>query len=95
MTGCPNGCARPYLGEIGFVGKAPGRYNLYLGAGFSGERLNKLYKENLNEQEILDALGPILRDYSLNKQPGERFGNFVIRQGYVNETREGINFHEP
>ena len=59
MTGCPNGCARPYLGEIGFVGRAPGRYNLYLGAGFVGDRLNKLYKENLNEEEIVEALKPI------------------------------------
>jgi sulfite reductase (NADPH) hemoprotein beta-component len=93
MTGCPNGCARPYLGEIGFVGKAPGRYNLYLGAGFSGDRLNKLYRENLNEQEILDALKPILEDYAKTRQTDERFGNFMIRKGYVKETKEGTDFH--
>jgi len=93
MTGCPNGCARPYLGEIGFVGKAPGRYNLYLGAGFSGDRLNKLYKENLNEKEILDALNPILEDYAKTRQANERFGSFTIRKGYVKETREGKDFH--
>lgn len=93
MTGCPNGCARPYLGEIGFVGKAPGRYNVYLGAGFAGDRLNKLYRENLNEQEILDALKPILYDYSQNREKGERFGNFVIRKNYVKKTIEGKDFH--
>ena len=94
MTGCPNGCARPYLGEIGFVGKSPGRYNLYLGAGFSGNRLNKLYKENINEVEIIEALKPILEEYAKSRNAGERLGDFVIRHGYVKETTEGINFHD-
>jgi sulfite reductase (NADPH) hemoprotein beta-component len=93
MTGCPNGCGRPYLGEIGFVGKAPGRYNLYLGAGFTGDRLNKLYKENLNEQQILDELQPIIKDFAQNKNSGERFGDFVIRKNYVKPTLEGKDFH--
>ncbi|MDD5183698.1 MAG: NADPH-dependent assimilatory sulfite reductase hemoprotein subunit [Paludibacter sp.] len=93
MTGCPNGCARPYLGEIGLVGKSPGRYNLYLGAGFTGNRLNKLYAELLSEDEILATLKPILADYALNKNTGERFGDFVIRKKYVNATAEGIAFH--
>ena len=83
MTGCPNGCGRPYLGEIGFVGKAPGRYNLYLGAGFVGDRLNKLYKENIDETEILNSLKPILEDYATNREKDERFGDFVIRKDYV------------
>jgi len=56
MTGCPNGCARSSLAEIGFIGKAPGKYNLYLGAGFYGQRLNKLYRENINEEQILAEL---------------------------------------
>ncbi len=94
MTGCPNGCGRPYLGEIGFVGKAPGRYNLYLGAGFSGDRLNKLYRENIDEATILAELAPILRRYALERQAGERFGDFCIRAGYVKATREGRDFHE-
>jgi sulfite reductase (NADPH) hemoprotein beta-component len=93
MTGCANGCGRPYLGEIGFVGKAPGRYNLYLGAGFSGDRLNKLYKENINEAEILATLKPILFDFSQNRNKGERFGDFVIRKNYVKPTFEGKEFH--
>ena len=93
MTGCPNGCARPYLGEIGFVGRAPGRYNLYLGAGFTGDRLNKLYKENLNELDIIDVLKPIILDYSINRFHRERFGDFVVRKNYVKATLEGRLFH--
>jgi sulfite reductase (NADPH) hemoprotein beta-component len=93
MTGCPNGCGRPYLGEIGLVGRAPGIYNLYLGAGFTGDRLNKLYKEMLNEEQILYHLNIILGDYSNNRLQGERFGDFVIRGGYVGETRSGLDFH--
>ncbi len=94
MTGCPNGCARPYLGEIGLVGKSPGKYNLYLGAGFTGDRLNKLYAELLTEDEIIAALKPILADYALTKNPGERFGDFVIRKEYVHATTVGMSFHK-
>ena len=83
MTGCPNGCGRPYLGEIGLIGKAPGRYNLYLGAAHNGERLNKLYRETLDEAGILEALAPILKDYAQNRQRHEHFGDFVIRRDYV------------
>ncbi|MGA0368347.1 MAG: NADPH-dependent assimilatory sulfite reductase hemoprotein subunit [Kiritimatiellia bacterium] len=93
MTGCPNGCGRPYLGEIGFVGKAPGKYNLYLGAGFSGERLNKMYRENIGEEEILTELKPILHAYAKEREEGERFGDFTIRKGYVKATVEGKDFH--
>ncbi|MEW8987973.1 MAG: NADPH-dependent assimilatory sulfite reductase hemoprotein subunit, partial [Bacillus sp. (in: firmicutes)] len=57
MTGCPNGCARHALGEIGFIGKAPGKYNMYLGAAFDGSRLSKMYRENIGEEEILRELG--------------------------------------
>ena len=93
MTGCPNGCARPYLGEIGFIGRAPGRYNLYLGAGFAGDRLNKLYKEMLNEEEILAELTPIIRRYARYRAIGERFGDYVIKAGYVKATKHGKDFH--
>lgn len=92
MTGCPNGCGRPYLAEIGFIGKSPGRYNLYLGGNFIGTRLNTLYKETLSEEEILQELDPILTDYAANKLSNEYFGDFVIRKGYVKETREGRDF---
>lgn len=93
MTGCPNGCARSSLGEIGFIGKAPGKYNLYLGAGFHGQRLNKLYRENINEEQILAELTPILHRYARERIPGERFGDFVIKAGYVKEVLAGKDFH--
>lgn len=83
MTGCPNGCARPYLAEIGLVGRAPGKYNLYLGASFTGTRLNKLYKEMLDEQSILNELKQVLTVYANEKADGEKFGDFVVRKGIV------------
>jgi sulfite reductase (NADPH) hemoprotein beta-component len=94
MTGCPNGCARPYLGEIGLVGRAPGRYNLYLGADHAGERLNKLYREMLDEDGILRELSPVLAAYAANRQPSEGFGDFVVRTGVVKATVRGLDFHE-
>ncbi|TRW91341.1 assimilatory sulfite reductase (NADPH) hemoprotein subunit [Candidatus Methylobacter oryzae] len=93
MTGCPNGCARSVLAEIGFIGKAPGKYNLYLGGGFYGQRLNKLYRENINEEQIVAELTPILHRYGREREPGERFGDFVIRAGYVKEVSAGKDFH--
>lgn len=92
MTGCPNGCGRPYLAEIGFIGKSLGHYNLYLGGNFNGTRLNTLYKETLTEEEILAELKPIIADYSENRKKGEGFGDFVIRLGYVKETKQGKEF---
>lgn len=92
MTGCPNGCGRPYLAEIGFIGKSEGHYNLYLGGNFIGTRLNTLYKETLTEEEILAELQPIIADYALTRKDGEKFGDFVIRKQYVKETIKGIDF---
>lgn len=94
MTGCPNGCARPFLGEIAFTGKAPGKYNLYLGASFTGDRLNKLYRENIGEDEILASLRPIVGQYARERKPGERFGDFTVRAGIVKEVRDGQQFHD-
>lgn len=94
MTGCPNGCGRPYLGEIGLIGRAVGRYNLYLGAAHNGTRLNKLYKEMLNEEEIIAELKPIIEDYAQNREKDEWFGDFTIRKKYVKATTHGLNFHE-
>jgi sulfite reductase (NADPH) hemoprotein beta-component len=93
MTGCPNGCARPYLAEIGFVGKTIGRYNLYLGGGFAGERLNKLYRENIDEATILEELTPLIRRYAAEREPGEAFGDFVVRTGIIAPTLAGREFH--
>jgi sulfite reductase (NADPH) hemoprotein beta-component len=94
MTGCPNGCARPYLAEIGLVGKNLGKYNLYLGAGPNGERLNKLYREGLTDAEIVATLQPMLERFARERNAGERFGDFVIRAGYLKATREGRDFHD-
>ena len=93
MTGCPNGCARPYLAEIGLVGKGPGRYNLYLGGAFDGVRLNKLYREDLDHAGIVAALDPLFAAYAGERQADERFGAFVIRAGFVAPTRNGRDFH--
>ncbi|MDP2336558.1 MAG: assimilatory sulfite reductase (NADPH) hemoprotein subunit [Bacteroidota bacterium] len=92
MTGCPNGCGRPYLSEIGFVGKSEGHYNLYLGGNFNGTRLNTLYKETLTETQILAELKPIIADYAQSRNDGEKFGDFVIRKQYVVATLKGIDF---
>jgi sulfite reductase (NADPH) hemoprotein beta-component len=93
MTGCPNGCARPYLAEIGLVGKGPGRYNLYLGAAFDGSRMNKLYAEDLENGAIVAALDSIFAAYAAERQKGERFGDFTIRAGFVAATGNGRDFH--
>lgn len=93
MSGCPNSCSRPTLGEIAFIGKAPGKYNMYMGAGFVGDRLSKLYKENIGEEEILASLKPILFNYAKEKEENEHFGDYVIRAGYVEEVRSGLDFH--
>jgi sulfite reductase (NADPH) hemoprotein beta-component len=93
MTGYPNGCARPYLAEIGLVGRAPGKYNLYLGAAFDGSRLNKLYRKDLGHDEIVAALTPLVESYAKERLAGERFGDFVIRAGHVAPTTAGRDFH--
>ncbi len=94
MTGCPNGCARPALAELAFIGKAPGKYNMYLGGGFSGARLNTLYRENIGEEEILENLRPMLMSYAKDRNIGEHFGDFVIRAGYVEAVHDGRDFHK-
>ncbi|WP_141327615.1 assimilatory sulfite reductase (NADPH) hemoprotein subunit [Myxococcus sp. AB025B] len=87
ITGCPNGCARPYLAEIGLVGKAPGRYNLHLGGDSRGQRLNRLYRENVDEAAILDTLEPLFAAYARERRPGEGFGDYVVRAGHVGAPR--------
>lgn len=93
MTGCPNGCARHTLGEIAFIGKSPGKYNMYLGAAFNGSRLSKLYRENVGEEEILNELRVLFPRYAKERLAGERFGDFVIRAGVVKAVTDGTNFH--
>jgi sulfite reductase (NADPH) hemoprotein beta-component len=94
MTGCPNGCARPWLAEVAFVGKAYGAYNMYLGGGYHGQRLNKLYRQSIKEEEILAIMKPLLKRYALEKNDGERFGDFCVRSGVIVATTDGQNFHD-
>jgi len=89
MTGCPNGCSRPFIAEIGLTGRAPGKYNLYLGGGFHGQRLNRLYRENIGEPAILESLNEILGRYAKERLPDEHFGDFTIRAGIIREVTEG------
>src|SRR5699024_7209421 len=91
MSGCPNGCSRPALAEIAFIGKAPGKYNMYLGGGFIGDRLNRLYRENIGEAEILESLRPMLFQYAKDRHEGEHFGDYVIRAGYVEAVKSGLD----
>ncbi len=93
MTGCPNGCGRPFLAEIGFVGKAPGKYNMYLGAAFNGSRMNTLYKTSVPAAEIVPLVRPLLQQYAKERLPGERFGDFTIRAGIVSPTGTPADFH--
>ena len=94
MTGCPNGCARPYVSEIGLVGRTPGIYNLYLGGAHEGVRLNKLYRKDVDGDAIVAALTPVFEAYAHGRRQNERFGDFVIRAGLINETKTGLDFHE-
>jgi len=86
VTGCPNGCSRPYLAEIGYVGKAPGKYALYLGAKYNGTRLNRLYRQSVTVDESLALLGPIIKRYALERQAGEGFGDFCVRTVLTEEA---------
>jgi sulfite reductase (NADPH) hemoprotein beta-component len=79
ITGCPNGCARPYLGEIGFVGKAPNKYALYLGARYDGTRLNRLFSPSTTIENAVEMLRPVFKRYSLERLDGEGFGDFCNR----------------
>jgi sulfite reductase (NADPH) hemoprotein beta-component len=83
MTGCPNGCGRPYAAEIGLIGTAYGQYNLHIGGDRNGYRLNKKYKENLDEPAILSELDTLLGQYSQQRNNGETFGDFAIRINWV------------
>ncbi len=83
ISGCPNGCSRPYLAEIALVGRGPGRYDLRLGADFRGQRLNRLYRQNIDEQTVLDVLDPLLGRYAIERNEDEGFGDFLIRNDLI------------
>lgn len=79
MTGCPNGCARPYMAEIGFVGRAPNKYQIFVGGNEGCTRLNRLFKENVKGEDILTELRPVLARFATERKPGERFGEWSDR----------------
>jgi sulfite reductase (NADPH) hemoprotein beta-component len=93
VSGCNNGCSRPYVAEIGLSGRGPGTYNLYLGGGFFGQRLNKPFLVNVDESAILEALEPMLRRYAQDREPDERFGDFLIRNKIVAAVHSGPDFN--
>lgn len=92
MTGCPNGCARPWLAEIALVGKSYGFYNLLLGGSYTGDRVNKLFKTNVDEKQALEILVPLFSRWAKERNDGEHFGDFVIRAGIIKPTLEGRYF---
>ena len=95
MTGCPNGCARPYVAEIALVGKGPGRYNLMLGGDGRGLRLNRMYRENLTEDAIIQSLDVLFARFATERLDGERLGDFSIRSGLVPAVRNPAeDFHD-
>lgn len=94
MSGCPNGCSRPWAAEVAFVGKAPGSYMMLLGGGYNGERLNKPFKESVTEPEILEILGDLIRRWAKERNDGERFGDWTVRAGIIAPTKSGKTFYE-
>jgi sulfite reductase (NADPH) hemoprotein beta-component len=90
-TGCPNGCARPYMAEIAFVGKAPGRYQLWLGGDVAGTRLNRVWKDTVKDPEIENELRPVLTRFAKERNEGERFGDWCYRTLWKEEPVAAAN----
>jgi sulfite reductase (ferredoxin) len=82
MSGCPNGCSRPYLGDVGFVGTTLGKYDLMLAGDFEGTRLNRVYAPNVPINEIVGLLRPMFVEFREQRNAGEGFGNWVERVGF-------------
>jgi sulfite reductase (NADPH) hemoprotein beta-component len=89
MTGCPNGCARPYMAEIAFVGKAPGRYQIWLGGNIAGTRLNRIWKDMVKDADIETELRPLLTRYAKERNAGERFGDWAARSVWAESAAAG------
>ncbi|MBA6288830.1 assimilatory sulfite reductase (NADPH) hemoprotein subunit [Colwellia sp. MB3u-4] len=95
VTGCPNGCGRAMLAEIGLVGKGPGKYNMHLGGNVAGTRIPKMYKENLNEEDILQEIDSLVARWVSERNSAEAFGDFVIRVSIVDEVKVSKwDFHD-
>jgi sulfite reductase (NADPH) hemoprotein beta-component len=95
VTGCPNGCGRAMLAEIGLVGKGPGKYNMHLGGNVAGTRIPKMYKENLSEEDILQEIDSLVARWVSERNSAEAFGDFVIRVSIVDEVKVSKwDFHD-
>lgn len=95
VTGCPNGCGRAMLAEIGLVGKGPSKYNMHLGGNLAGTRVPKMYKENLNEENILEEIDSLVARWVAERNDAEAFGDYVIRAGIVREVKVSKrDFHD-
>jgi sulfite reductase (NADPH) hemoprotein beta-component len=92
MTGCPNGCARPYMAEIALVGKAPNKYQIYLGGNQASTRLNRIYKDSVKGDEVVSELRPILARFARERTAGERFGDFCHRALTSSEQGDAEKF---
>lgn len=90
ITGCPNGCARPYLAEIALTGRAPGLYNLYLGGSFHGDRLAQLYATNVDETTFINLLDPLLERFANQRRSDEHFGDFLIRKQLLEDKPTSV-----
>ncbi|PML45949.1 sulfite reductase subunit beta [Vibrio lentus] len=86
ITGCPNGCGRAMLAELGLVGKAPGRYNMHLGGNKAGTRIPKMYKENITSAQILEEIDSLVGRWATERTDNEGFGDFTIRAGIIEEV---------
>ncbi|MDH6019702.1 sulfite reductase subunit beta [Vibrio splendidus] len=86
ITGCPNGCGRAMLAELGLVGKAPGRYNMHLGGNKAGTRIPKMYKENITSAQILEEIDSLVERWATERNDNEGFGDFTIRAGIIEEV---------
>ena len=95
VTGCPNGCGRAMLAEIGLVGKGPGKYNMYLGGNQTGTRIPKLYKENVDEAGVLTEIDQLSARWAAERLQDEAFGDFTIRANIVAEVKVSArDFHD-
>jgi sulfite reductase (NADPH) hemoprotein beta-component len=83
ITGCPNGCGRAMLAEVGLVGKGPGKYNLHIGGNREGTRIPRMYKENITDTEIMSHLDELIGRWSNEREGKESFGDYVIRAGII------------
>jgi sulfite reductase (NADPH) hemoprotein beta-component len=95
VTGCPNGCGRAMLAEVGLVGKGPGKYNFHIGGNREGTRIPRMYKENISEQEILAELDVLIGQWAKERNDGEAFGDYVIRAGIIAPVIDSAkDFHD-